>query len=303
MQELYNSFHSFLKKKFKHDKIRKIPIDAGFSCPNKDGRISSEGCIFCDEYGAGPIKSGHLGVQEQLELFIKKRRGEKFIAYFQANTNTAAKVDELRKEFEKVFLFEDIVALFIGTRPDSIDEPVYGLLNELNKRIYLSIELGLQSIHEKSLKFLKRNHSYQQFLDTFFRLKELSLDVVVHLIIGIPGETEEDLMATIAEMNRLKPAGIKFHLLHLLKNTALLKLYKKEPFKLLEKEEYVNLIVNMLERLDRDIVIHRLTGERDAEIFYAPEWTLNRSGVLQAIRNRMIALNTFQGRLCGEVLK
>lgn len=303
MQELYNSFHSFLKNKFKHDKIRKIPIDAGFSCPNKDGRISTEGCIFCDEYGSGPIKSGHLGVQEQLELFIAKRHGEKFIAYFQANTNTAAKVDELRKQYEKIFLFEDIVALFIGTRPDSIDEPVYKLLDELNKRIYLSLEIGLQSIHEKSLKFLTRNHSYQQFLDTFFRLKELSIDVVVHLIVGIPGETEEDMMATIDEMNRLKPAGIKFHLLHILKNTALLKLYEKKPFKLLEEEEYINIIVNMLERLNSEIVIHRLTGERDAEIFYAPEWTLNRSGVLQAIRNRMKEMNTFQGRLCGEVSK
>jgi len=295
MPNPYNSFSSFLRKKF-HYKIRKIPINAGFSCPNKNGKISSEGCIFCDNYGSGPIKQFDLSISQQIETFIANHPKCKYIAYYQAHTNTCAPVEVLTKKYNIIFNYKDIVGLFIGTRPDSIPEDVYPILEDLNKKTYLSVELGLQSIHSQSLRFLNRNHSYQEFLETFANLKKRSIDVVVHLIIGVPGETSTHMLDTIEEMNRIKPAGIKLHLMHVLKNTPLFNAYRKDKFKLLEKDEYVNLIVYLLEHLDPDIVIHRLTGERDKEIFYAPLWALNKNETILAIQKSMAARNTFQGK-------
>jgi hypothetical protein len=299
MPELYNSFNAFLRKKFSGKKVRKIPINAGFPCPNKNGNVSNKGCIFCDIYGSGPIKSFNLSINEQISRFINERssRQFKYIAYFQAHSNTYGPVEELREKYEIIFHFPEIVGLFIGTRPDAIAPEVYPLLEELNGRTYLTIELGLQSIHARSLEYLNRNHTYQQFLDTFFRLKERRIDIVVHLIIGIPGETEPDMLATVKEMNRLKPAGIKFHLMHVLRDTPLYDMYQEGTFKLLEKDEYVDLVVTLLEHLDPSIVIHRLTGEREREIFYAPEWALDKNAVIQSIQKTMTERKTFQGRL------
>jgi len=295
MQELYNSFNSYLKKRFKQ-KIRKIPINAGFTCPNKDGQISSQGCIFCDTYGSGPIKHFELSISQQIKTFIENHPGCKYIAYYQAHTNTCAPVEELRRKYEIAFDFKEIVGLFIGTRPDAIANNVYPLLEELNKKTFLTVELGLQSIHNKSLRFLNRNHTYRQFLDTFDKLKQRGIDVVVHLIVGIPGETPADMLTTIKEMNRLKPTGIKLHLMHVLKNTPLFDMYESGKIILPEKNQYVELIVDLLAHLDPAIVIHRLTGERDKEIFHAPLWALNKNEVIQAIRSRMLEKKIYQGR-------
>lgn len=298
MQNRYNSFNAFLEKRFNRQKVRKIPINAGFPCPNKNGPVSTGGCIFCDTYGSGPIRTFELSIPEQIKAFMDRRRQKefKYIAYYQAHSNTCAPVEELRKKYEIIFDFPEIVGLFIGTRPDAIAPEVYPLLEELNKRTYLTVESGLQSIHGKSLAYLNRNHTYQQFLDTFQQLKERNIDVLVHLIIGIPGESESDMLETVHEMNRIKPAGIKFHLLHVLRNTRLYDMYQRGEFRLLEKQEYVNLVVTLLEHLDPSIVIHRLTGERDREIFYAPGWAMNKNDVIQSIRKAMEERDTYQGK-------
>lgn len=297
MQNRYNSFNGFLKKKFGEWKIRKIPVNAGFPCPNKNGSISGGGCIFCDSYGSGPVKTFGLSIREQIAAFISGRTDFRYIAYYQAHSNTYAPVNELREKYEIIFDFPEIVGLFIGTRPDAIAPGVYPLLEEMNERTFLTVELGLQSIHEKSLEFLNRNHTYGGFLETFQQLKARNIDVVVHLILGIPGETREDMLATVKEMNRLKPAGIKFHLMHVLKETLLFDLYRQGMFGLLEKDEYVDLVVTLLERLDPSIVIHRLTGERDREIFHAPEWAMEKNSVIQSIRRALEARDTYQGKL------
>ncbi len=293
MSERYNSFHSFLQRKF-HQTVRKIPLNAGNSCPNKDGRISKEGCIFCDTFGSGPIRHFDLPIEEQIKSVIEKSKDSRFIAYYQAHSNTSAPVEDLRKQYEIIFSFPQIVGLFIGTRPDCIAEDVYPLLEEMNRRIYLTVELGLQSTHEKSLRFLNRNHTYDRFLVTFEKLKRRNIDCVVHLILGIPGESLADMLETVGEMNRLKPAGIKFHLMHVLKNTHLFDLYEKEAFLLPGKDEYVEWVVTVLEHLDPSIVIHRLTGERDREIFHAPLWALDKNGVLLSIRKKMEEKDTWQ---------
>lgn len=301
MQERYNSLNAFFRKKFKGRKIRKIPINAGFPCPNKNGSLSGAGCIFCDTYGSGPIKSFELPIKEQIQAFIGERERDNvdYIAYYQAHSNTYAPVEILRKKYEIIFAFHGIVGLFIGTRPDAIAPEVYPLLEELNKRTYLTVELGLQSIHNRSLQFLNRNHTYAQFLETFRQLNERNIPVVVHLILGIPGETPTDMLESIKEMNRLKPAGVKFHLLHVLKNTPLYDMYQRGEFKLLEQDAYVDLVVTLLEHLDQGIVIHRLTGERDKEIFYAPQWALDKNEVIRAIRKTMEDRDTYQGNLIG----
>ena len=295
MNDPYYSFNNYLKTKFPGQKVRKIPINAGFSCPNKDGTLSEKGCIFCDAYGSGPVRTAGLDIKEQIEIFRRDHPGIKYIAYFQANTNTHAPLPELKRRYQIVFSYPDIVGLFIGTRPDAIRLDTYPLLEELNKRIFLSVELGLQSIHEKSLRFLNRNHTYSRFLETFSLLKKRHIDVVVHLIVGIPGEDRKQILETVKEMNRLKPAGIKFHLMHVLKDTRLEYLYRQKKIRILSQKEYIELMVDILENLDPDIVIHRLTGERESELFVAPLWALDKNRTIRAIRSLMTRNHSFQG--------
>ncbi len=300
MKPRYNSFSSFLKTRFPGEKIRKIPINAGFPCPNKNGDISDEGCIFCDKYGSGPISIYTQPIRKQIEMFTSTNKGKKFIAYYQAHTNTYASKEELEEKYSIPFEYKDIVGLFIGTRPDSIAENIYPVLEKLAGRTYLSVELGLQSVHDKSLNILHRNHSYEQFLNTFDRLKSSGIDVVVHLIVGIPGESKADMIATIKEMNRIKPAGVKFHLLHVLKNTKLFDMYEKGEIKLMEKMEYIDTIIELLTSLDEEIVIHRLTGDRDSEIFHAPDWAADKVNIINEIHNRMEELDFRQGQLVSD---
>ena len=296
MPDLFRSFNSFLKEKFNLKKIRKIPLNAGFSCPNKNGKFSTTGCIFCDAYGSGPVRTFNWSISEQIEYFITKNPNIKYLAYFQAHTNTYGSEKDFQNKVSNIFNYQEIIGLFVGTRPDSISSQMYGVFEGLKNKTYLSVELGLQSSHEKSLKYLNRNHTYKQFLNTFNKLKKMNIDVVVHLIIGIPGENRHDMLETIKAMNKLKPTGIKFHLLHILKNTRLHEEYKRDKIKLLSQPEYVELIVYLLENLHPDIVIHRLTGEREKDLFVAPAWALNKTAVINSIKTKMNQLNTFQGK-------
>lgn len=295
MQKRYNAFSDFLKQTFPGERVRKIPVHAGFPCPNKNGVISREGCIFCDEYGSGPVRTFSLSIREQIRTFTERSPLGRFIVYYQAFSNTFAPLEELREKYEIVFEFPGVVGLFVGTRPDAIAPEAYALLEEMSRRTWLTVELGLQSPHAKSLAFLNRNHTWEQFLEAYGGLKQRGIEVVVHLIMGIPGESRGDMMDTVAMMNALKPEGIKFHLLHVLKNTGLFNLYEREKFPLLEQGEYVELMADVLERLHPEIVIHRLTGERDRELFHAPEWTLRKAAVIEAIRRELERRNTCQG--------
>jgi radical SAM protein (TIGR01212 family) len=300
MDEPFHSFSAFLKTKFPDSKVLKIPINAGFSCPNRDGTLSGSGCIFCDRFASGPVAMAGWPIEKQIAAHIRRHPGKKFIAYFQSHCNTYGTVPELRRKYEIVFRYGEIVGLFIGTRPDAVQEPVLALLEEMNRRIYLSVELGLQSAHAQSLALLNRNHTYEQFANTFRELRSRKIAVVVHLIIGIPGETIEHMRATIAAMNALKPAGVKFHLLHVLRDTELQAWHSRSPLPLLSQEEYADIISDLLERLDPAIVVHRLTADREKELFIAPHWAQNKAEVLRAIRQKMKLRGAFQGRLHGS---
>ena len=300
MDEPFHSFSAFLKHKFPGSKVLKIPIDAGFSCPNRDGTLSSAGCIFCDRYAAGPVATAGWTIERQITTHIRRYPARKFIAYFQSYCNTYGAVPELRRKYGTVFGYKEIVGLFIGTRPDALPGPVLDLLQDMGRRIYLCVELGLQTVHARSLALLNRNHTYEQFEKSFHELRARKIDVVVHLIVGIPGETLEDMRATITAMNVLQPAGVKFHLLHVLKDTELQAQHSGSPLPLLSQEGYADIISDLLERLDPAIVIHRLTADRERGLFIAPLWALNKPAVLNSIRNKMKLKKTFQGRLHGR---
>jgi uncharacterized protein len=295
MDELFNSFGGFLKKKFPGLKISKIPIHAGFSCPNRDGTLSKKGCVFCDRFAAGPLHTASWSIEKQIELYMHNHPQKKYIAYFQSYCNTYGPIGELKQKYESIFSYGDIVGLFIGTRPDTISLPALALLETLSHRIYLTVELGLQSIHEQSLLFLNRNHTYGQFLNAFHELEAREIETVVHLIVGIPGETREQMRQTIAAMNQLKPAGIKLHLLHILRDTELYDRYIRSPFPLLGQEEYSDIVSDLLEHLDPGIVVHRLSAEREKEIFFAPEWALNKLAVLRSIHEKLKTNGSCQG--------
>jgi len=295
MNEPFFSFREFLKERFPGGRVLKIPIAAGLSCPNRDGTLSREGCIFCDRYASGPVRTAAWTIEQQIEDFIGRHPGQRYIAYFQAQCNTTGPIAELKRKYEVVFKYKDIVGLFVGTRPDAIAPPAYSLLQEMGRRTYLAVELGLQSSHDRSLVLLNRNHTFGQFRVTFQTLKALGLDVIVHLIVGIPGETVADMRATIAVMNALRPAGVKLHLLHVLRGTELHARYARAPFPLLSREDYTDIVVDLLERLDPRIVIHRLSAEREKEMFIAPLWALDKAAVWRSIRDKMSARGTRQG--------
>ena len=296
MNEPFHSFSAFLREKFPGAKVVKIPIAAGFTCPNRDGTLSRKGCIFCDRYASGPIRAMAWSIERQIEDYMQRHPGRRYIAYFQSHCNTTGPLSELRRKYEIVFKYENIIGLFVGTRPDAIAPEVYSLLEEMNRRTYLAVELGLQSIHSHSLSLLNRNHTYRQFQQAFHELRSRGLDVVIHLIIGIPGETIAHMRATVDEMNALKPAGIKFHLFHVLRDTELHERYARSPFPLLSQEEYSDIVIDLLERLDPDIVIHRLTAERERDVFVAPRWALNKIMVLNTIKEKMISRGSRQGK-------
>lgn len=295
MDEPFYSFAAFLKSKFPGGRVWKIPIDAGFSCPNRDGTLSSAGCAFCDPFAAGPMAASGRTIEDQIAVFVRRHPGRSYIAYFQSHCNTYGPVAELRRKYEIVFRFPEIVGLFVGTRPDELPEPVLSLLQETGRRIYLSVELGLQSVHERSLVRLNRNHTFAQFAAAFHELRRRSIDVVVHLIVGIPGETRADMRETIEVMNALKPAGIKFHPLHVLRGAPLQAWHARGALPLLGRDEYVDIICDLLQRLDPGIAVHRLTADREKELFIAPLWMLDKAAVLEAIRREMRQQGSRQG--------
>jgi hypothetical protein len=297
MDERVHSFAAFLKKKFPGQMVRKIPIDAGFTCPNRDGTLGRDGCVFCDPHAAGPLATAGWAIERQIELRLRRAPATSYIAYFQANCNTHGAPGELRRRYEAALGRPRIVGLAVATRPDALPAPVLELLQEMAGRTWLSVELGLQSIHEASLAWLRRRHTYAQFLSAFVELRRRGIDVVVHLIVGIPGETRADMRATVAAMNELRPAGVKFHLLHVLRGAELQARHERGELPLLSREEYVDIMCDLLERLAPGIVVHRLAVDREAGMFVAPGWARDKAAVLRALAVEMRRRGACQGRL------
>lgn len=287
----YLSFNKYLKDK-SGQKVYKISLDGGFTCPNRDGKTGTRGCIFCSKGGSGDFaESREMSITEQIEngkkRVEKKIKSGKYIAYFQAFTNTYAPVEILRQKYEEAINHPDIVALSIATRPDCLGDDVLRLLDEMNKIKPVFVELGLQTIHQKSAKYIRRGYDLSVYDKAVRDLKKIGVNVVVHVILGLPNESENDMLETVKYVCESGANGIKLQLLHVIDGTDLAKDYEKGLFKTLEFDEYVNLIVKCVKIIPKDIVIHRLTGDGAKKDLIAPLWSADKKRVLNAINKAL----------------
>lgn len=300
----YNSANRFFREKF-GDKVIKVALDGGFTCPNRDGTLSYGGCIFCSEKGSGDFAGDRsLDIEKQFEVsrqkMNKKWKDGKYIAYFQAFTNTYAPLEYLQKIFTKASNLSDVVGIFIATRPDCITEDIAKFLGELNKKIYVCIELGFQTSKWESIKLINRCYENEVFEDCIEMLNKYNIDIIVHTILGLPYESKQDMLNTVKYVSKFNISGIKLQLLHIIKDTALHKLYIKKPFKILTLEEYVDIVVSCIENLPTNIVIHRITGDGDKNILVEPKWSLNKKVVLNSINKELNIRDTYQGSLFSQ---
>lgn len=296
----YNNLNCELRKEF-GQKVMKLSLDGGFTCPNRDGTIASRGCIFCGEEGAGEFagrRSLSLRDQadQQKELLRGKWETDKYMAYFQNFTNTYKPVEELEALYEEALALEGVVGLAIATRPDCLDEEVLDLLESLSKRTYLWVELGLQSIHKKTENFIRRGYKIEVYEKAIYELDKRNIRVVTHLIFGLPNETREEMLESARYVAKSGTWGIKLHSLYIQKHTDLDDYYRREPFPIMSREDYISLICDIIELLPEDMVIHRLTGDGKRELLHEPRWTLDKLRVLTGIDGELKKRNTLQGR-------
>ena len=301
----YYTLDSFYKEKF-GCKIAKVSLNCNFTCPNRDGTKGVGGCIYCSslrscEY-AGFVEDDVITQFNKVkEVMLNKWKDCKFISYFQAGTNTYAPVDVLKEKFEPILKLKDVVGLSIATRPDSITDECLDYLTDLNKRTFLTIELGLQTIHDKTSKLINRCHSLEEFENMVKKLRERKINVVVHIINGLPYETKEMMLETVKYLNNLDIQGIKIHMLHVLKNTKLANMYEEEKFPILTKDEYIDIVVNQLELLRSDIVINRITGDPKVDDLIEPTWLVKKFVVLNDIDKELKRRDTYQGKKAKKI--
>lgn len=296
----YYTLNYYYRKKY-NSKVFKVSLNGGFTCPNRDGTVGTRGCIFCSRLGSGDFagkKELDLVTQfnQVKEVMLKKWPDAKYIGYFQANTNTYASVEELKEKYETILKLDNVVGLNIATRSDAISDEVLDYLTELNKSCDLVVELGLQSIHEATLRLINRGHDLNNFYECFKRLKARNIKVVVHIINGLPSETKEMMIETAKYLNSIGVDGIKIHMLHIIKDTDLADMYEKEHFHVLTKEEYIDIVIDQLEYLNEDIVINRITGDPVKEDLIEPKWLLKKFCVLNDIDKEMVRRDTYQGK-------
>ncbi len=295
----YHTLNYHYKNIYK-SKVSKISLNGNFTCPNKDGTISKDGCIYCSKSGSGEY-SGNINnsITDQFleikKIMDNKWKETKYIAYFQANTNTYAPLNILKQKYEEALLMPNVVGLNVATRADCIEDDVLDYLSELNNRTNLTIELGLQTIHKSTSDLINRGHSLQCFENTLNKLRSKNIEVVVHIINGLPYETKEMMIDTIKYLSKLDIQGIKIHMLHILKDTRLEELYNKEQFHILTREEYIDIVCDQLELLPKKIVIHRITGDPKAEDLIEPKWLIKKFCVLNEIDKELEKRNTYQG--------
>lgn len=303
----YYSLDAYLKETF-GEKVYKLSLDGGMTCPNRDGVCGDRGCIFCSAGGSGDFagdrkKSITEQIKEQKEQLQKKRPVHKFIAYFQAYTNTYAPVDKLERIFREALLDKEVEALSIGTRPDCLGEDVLQLLEKLQKEKPVWIELGLQTMHEKTAEYIRRGYPLSCFERAVKELESRKIPVIVHTILGLPGETKEDIFQTMEYLNNLPVSGIKLQLLHVLKGTDLAVDYEAGKFQVLEQDEYLSLVIGCLQRLRPSMVIHRVTGDGPGDLLIAPKWSQAKRTVLNELHHRMKEEGAYQGQYWEKMQK
>lgn len=300
----YHSFDYMLKERFSC-KIYKTALNGGMTCPNRDGTLGERGCIFCSQGGSGDFAGDRRDsiteqINKQAEKLAQKRNASAFIAYFQAYTNTYAPVDYLRKIYTEAINHPQVAAVSIGTRPDCLGPDVLALLEELNQIKPVWIELGLQTIHERTAAYIRRGYPLFCFKEAVKALRQRNLEVIVHTILGLPGESRQDILETMKYLNRRDIQGIKLQLLHVLKGTDLAQDYLEGRFSVYTMEEYLDILIDCLEHLSPDIVIHRLTGDGPKDLLMAPLWSSKKRTVLNTLHHECKIRHAYQGRLYKE---
>lgn len=296
----YYSLDYMLRERF-GEKVYKVTLNGGMSCPNRDGKLGTRGCIFCSAGGSGDFAAdSSLSITEQIDRQISilsaKRPIHKYIAYFQAFTNTYAPVEYLEKIFTEALAHPGIAALSIGTRPDCLGKDVVTLLSRLNRQKPVWVELGLQTIHEKTAAYIRRGYPLSCFEDAVRRLRSEDIEVIVHTILGLPGESTQDILNTMEYLNHQDIQGIKLQLLHVLRGTDLASDYEKGLFRTYERDEYISLVISCLEHLRPDMVIHRITGDGPKDLLIAPLWASRKREVLNLLHHQMKENHNYQGR-------
>ncbi|MCP4725071.1 MAG: TIGR01212 family radical SAM protein [bacterium] len=303
----YYSFSQHLREYF-DDQVVKICVDAGFTCPNRDGTRGFGGCVYCNDIGSGaPYIDRESDVIDQIKSRYKKisRKGRTpaILVYFQAFSNTYAPVDRLKKLYSSALDIEKVKGISIGTRPDCVSEEVLDLISHLSEETYLWLEYGLESIHNKTLESMNRGHTYQDFLKAYTEAKKRKIKICLHIIVGLPGESRDDILKTAKECAKLEPDGIKIHSLYIEKGTVLHNRYLKDPWKIFTLEEYIEIAAEFLEYLPAKTVIHRLLGEAIPERLVEPGWSADKNRVLQGINKRLEDLNSRQGAKFEQITK
>ena len=293
----YHTLDYFYKQKF-NSKVCKINLDAGFTCPNIDGKVGYKGCIYCLRGSSDYDKQNDLLTQfeEKKEIMLKKWPNSKLIGYFQANTNTYAPLNVLKEKYELILKQDNVIGLSIATRCDAISDECLNYLEELSKKTYLTVELGLQTIHNKTSKLINRCHTLDCFYNMVSKLRKRNINVVVHVINGLPYETKDMMIDTIKYLNKLDIQGIKIHMLSIVKNTILADMYEQEKFHILSKDEYIDIVCDQLEYLRPEIVINRITGDPNKDELIEPKWLIKKRVILNDIDKEMVSRNSYQGK-------
>lgn len=295
----YNTQDNYLKARF-GCKIAKISLNGGFTCPNRDGKKGYGGCIYCSESGSGDFAGDPRdSIREQFESvrsgMDKKWKNAKYMPYFQAGTNTYAPLSELKPKFEAALELDNVIGLSIATRPDCIENDTRDYLAELAQRTYLTVELGLQSVHDSTGELINRCCTYAEFLDCYNRLSDKGINTCIHLINGLPGENRDMMMESVRKVAQLRPHSVKLHMLHVIRGTVCEKMYIENKFRTFELEEYVQLICDQLEVLPWETVIQRITGDGARDTLVAPLWSIKKFDVINGVDREMNRRNTFQG--------
>lgn len=303
--ERYYPFNRFLKERFPF-KVSKIPVHAGFTCPNRDGTLGEGGCIYCANESFSPnVTKGHGSIKEQIrdgKDFLRKRYGaERFIVYFQAFTNTYANTDILKARYEEALADEDIIGISIGTRPDCVSDEILALISSYTRDYHVWIEYGLQSIHDHTLQKINRGHLFKDCLDAVNRTKGLGIYICVHVILGLPDEDWDDMMETASAVSSLGVDGIKIHHLYVAKNTLLAEEYFKGMVKTMSLDEYIPLVADFLERISPEITIQRLMGDTHGRFLISPIWSEGKSKILSKITQELERRDSFQGAKCRQL--
>lgn len=300
----YYAFSRYLRERF-GTRVYRVTIDAGFTCPNVDGKVAVGGCVYCDNRSFSPNRrlprqTVTAQVEHGVELMRRRFGAEQFLAYFQAGTNTYAPVEKLRRLYDEALAHPAIVGLMIGTRPDCVPDPVLDLVQSYTRDRWVCLELGLQTIHDRSLDWMNRGHHYDSFVDAMSRAKGRGLNLCAHVILGLPGESRDDMLATADACVSFGLDAIKIHNLHVVRDTPLEEEYRAGKIKLFERDEYVSLVCDFLERLPPAMVIHRLSGDAPPDYLVAPDWCAKKGALLEAIDGEFRRRGTRQGIRCSN---